>query len=338
VPAPISVDELLTRVALDDESLMGEPPVVVVDLSTGPAPGLELAAAASLRSLPAVIVGIGAVQPAGGRARVTDHVDLVNLVDVVDLVAGDEAMLAAALEQVAATPRAAVALALLLRGRAGRSLDEALVAESATYSLLQAGPEFARWRAGRPLRVRPPDPADAVLLSIEPGGLHVTLNRPHRHNAYSVSMRDGLVAALRVAAVDPELTVVLDGAGPSFSSGGDLDEFGSFPDPATSHLVRLTRSAARLLAQLGDRVEAHVHGACLGAGVELPAFCHRVVARADASFGLPELALGLIPGAGGTASLPPRIGRHRTMQLALTGERIDAPTARAWGLVDEVSA
>jgi enoyl-CoA hydratase/carnithine racemase len=79
-----------------------------------------------------------------------------------------------------------------------------------------------------------------------------------------------------------------------------------------------------------------VHGACVGAGVELPAFAARVVARADARFWLPELGLGLVPGAGGTVSLPRRIGRQRTAWLALSGRPIDARTALAWGLIDEV--
>ena len=83
-------------------------------------------------------------------------------------------------------------------------------------------------------------------------------------------------------------------------------------------------------------MEAHVHGACLGAGVELAAFAGRVVARREASFGLPEVPLGLVPGAGGTASLPPRIGRQRTAQLALTATPIDTALAIEWGLVDEI--
>ncbi len=87
---------------------------------------------------------------------------------------------------------------------------------------------------------------------------------------------------------------------------------------------------------MSGRVTAHLHGACIGAGIELPAFVGRVVADPDSRIQLPEIALGLIPGAGGTVSLPRRIGRQRTAWLGLTGARIDAPTALAWGLVDEV--
>ena len=124
--------------------------------------------------------------------------------------------------------------------------------------------------------------------------------------------------------------------GPSFSSGGELAEFGESGDPVRIPSRAPHAQRARLLAQLSERVEVHVHGTCMGAGVELPAFARRVIADAGTTFALPEVGFGLIPGAGGTASLPPRIGRQRTMQLALTGGTIDAPTALEWGLVDEL--
>jgi enoyl-CoA hydratase/carnithine racemase len=80
-----------------------------------------------------------------------------------------------------------------------------------------------------------------------------------------------------------------------------------------------------------------VQGACHGAGVELPAFAVRVVADPAATFTLPEIAMGLIPGAGGTVSITKRIGRHRTAWLAITGKALDAETALDWGLVDELA-
>jgi enoyl-CoA hydratase/carnithine racemase len=74
----------------------------------------------------------------------------------------------------------------------------------------------------------------------------------------------------------------------------------------------------------------------MGAGIEVPALAHHVVAAAGTVISLPELGLGLVPGAGGTASIPHRIGRQRTAALALSGVPIDAATALSWGLVDEV--
>jgi enoyl-CoA hydratase len=129
---------------------------------------------------------------------------------------------------------------------------------------------------------------------------------------------------------------VLSGRGPSFCSGGDLDEFGTLPDPASAHAIRSTRSPGRLLAACGDRVRARIHGPCIGAGIELPAFAPVVSAAPDTFVQLPEVAMGLVPGAGGTVSLPRRIGRQRTALLALSGVRVDAETALRWGLIDAI--
>jgi enoyl-CoA hydratase/carnithine racemase len=256
-----------------------------------------------------------------------------------DLTVDDESELAPVRAAAERCPLAAATLVQLLRH--GRTLDlhERLVAESLAYATLQGGPEFASWLAGRG-RSKPLAAADAppVRALREGPRLRLTLDRPGKHNAFDAQMRDALAEGLGLALADDSIEeVVLDGAGPSFCSGGDLDEFGSFPDPATAHAVRSARSPARLLALCAARARAEVHGACVGAGCELPAFCRHVRARADAFFQLPEVGMGLVPGAGGTASLPERIGRQRTAWLALSGRRIDARTALRWRLVDEIA-
>jgi enoyl-CoA hydratase/carnithine racemase len=81
-----------------------------------------------------------------------------------------------------------------------------------------------------------------------------------------------------------------------------------------------------------------VHGQVLGSGLEMAAYCGWVQAQPDAVLGLPELSLGLIPGAGGTVSITRRIGRWRTAYLVLSGRTIDPPTAMRWGLIDAVSS
>lgn len=215
-----------------------------------------------------------------------------------------------------------------------------VVAESLAYSTLQAGPEFAQWLRDRG-PVRMPEIPDPVRASRDGDVVRIAFNRPQRHNAFSTDARAALLEALTVAQLDPSVTgVVLSGAGPSFCSGGDLAEFGTFADPASAHLARTRYSPAlaldALAARLGRACRAEVHGRVMGSGLEMAAFCGWVSSRDDAVFGLPELALGLLPGAGGTVSVTRRIGRWRTAYLVLSGRTIDADTASAWGLVDEI--
>jgi enoyl-CoA hydratase/carnithine racemase len=83
-------------------------------------------------------------------------------------------------------------------------------------------------------------------------------------------------------------------------------------------------------------VTVFAHGACVGAGTEITAYAGTVVAAPDAFFALPEVRMGLVPGAGGSVSVPRRVGRWRAAWLMLTGDRLPAGTALRWGLVDEV--
>lgn len=260
-------------------------------------------------------------------------------------------------------PLASVATALLLRSVHRRSIPESLVAESTTYSMLQSGPEFREWCGEQRSKSSPSSPDDLVLVErsfaatmrspdhrspIVAGSngergdhLIITLNHPDRRNAYSTAMRSALADALEVACFDTDVTAVtLCGAGDNFSSGGDLSEFGTLSDPVTAHVSRLSSRVTFLLWSLRNRLGANlvcrVHGDNFGAGVELAAFAGRVEARSGATFTLPEVRMGLTPGSGGTTSLPARIGRQRTMFLAVTGRTIDVATAHAWGLVDDV--
>jgi hypothetical protein len=206
-----------------------------------------------------------------------------------------------------------------------RSIDPAgptrpgVITESLAYSTLQSGPEFARWLAERGPAAAPDIP-DPVQADRDGDRLHVRFNRPQRHNAFSTDMRAALLEALDVARLDRSITeVMLTGNGPSFCSGGDLAEFGTFADPASAHLARTRYSPALVLDEL-----------------KMAAYCGWVKAHPASVLGLPELSLGLIPGAGGTVSITRRIGRWRTAYLVLSGRTIDTATALRWGLVDEV--
>jgi len=299
-------------------------PAVVVDITDGSAPPDLNQILHRVRLLPYVLVGLG---PPDTPIR--------TLFDVV--IEPDAPGLADIAATVSANPRAAAALVVVLRGAEARSISDGLAVESAVYSTLQGGPEFEAWRAAHPIRIRRDETDATVRVTRDGNRLDVVLSRPHVHNAFNARMRDELLDALGIALADDSVReVVLAGDGPSFCSGGDLDEFGTFPDPATAHLVRLARSVGRVIASMSGRVVARLHGACMGSGIELPAFAGRVVAAPNTTIGLPELGMGLIPGAGGTASLTRRIGRHRTALLALTRTPIDASTALEWGLVDSI--
>jgi hypothetical protein len=213
-----------------------------------------------------------------------------------------------------------------------------VVTESLAYSTLQGGPEFARWLADRGAACMP-DIAAPVQTRRDGNTLRIAFNRPQRHNAFSTDARAALLEALTVAQLDSSVDeVVLTGNGPSFCSGGDLAEFGTFNDPASAHLARTRHSPAlaleALTTRLGTACRAEVHGQVLGSGLEMAAFCGQIVCAPDAVFGLPELSLGLIPGAGGTVSVTRRIGRWRTAYLVLSGVCIGVDTALNWGLAD----
>lgn len=338
LPVPDALD-LVTGTPEDLGPLAGRP-LLAVDLAGAAAD--EVARLTALAaSLPCVVVGVaekdaplaagdvllsGAATDPGPPWRwCPDGVD------------GDLAELAAAVDR---SPRAATVLVQLLRLGRGRPLDDGLTAESLAYATLQGGPEHRAWlasRTGRPRRSA--SSTEPVTIDRDGDTLFVVLRRPEVRNAVDTGVRDGLVAAFDLAAADDTITrVVWTGEGPDFCSGGDLDEFGTTPDPTTGHLVRSTRSPARALARCAatTRVEVHVQGACIGAGLELAALAHHVVAAPGARFRLPEVAMGLVPGAGGTATIPRRIGPELTAYLALTGTPLDTPTALAWSLVDEL--
>jgi enoyl-CoA hydratase/carnithine racemase len=254
-------------------------------------------------------------------------------VDVTD-VAGCLAELQTAIE---ASPLASVALTQLLRTSHDLSIAQALHAESLTYAMLQTSETFQRW-----LATRTSDPIftpneQAVEIELTGSLLRITLQRPTKRNALNVAMRDQLTQALELVEIDPSIDgALLTGAGSNFCAGGDLDEFGSTPSPAVGHHVRMLRSLPALMHRIADRTRVQVHGSCVGAGIELPAFSKSIIAHPDATFRLPEIAFGLVPGAGGTVSVTRRCGRHRTAWLALTGTTIDAEQALHWQLIDRI--
>jgi hypothetical protein len=329
------------RIGVDADGAVLAPLAVVDGDSAAACSAAEIeAAAAVLQSALAVVVVVGS---AGMPTAVADAADIVlepqrsdspgtgGAVAVADL----SAELRALAQVVQRFPTAALSLMLALRSSAEATVADALAIESSTYSMLLAGREFQAWLAGRG-PARPAGGSERVRVDRAGDTLTITLVRTDRRNAVDAAMRNALMDALAIAHWDDSLRVEIRAEGPSFSAGGDLDEFGRAADVATAHLVRLAASVGQSIHDLRERVTVSVHGACIGAGIELPAFAGRVIAAPGSYFQLPEVAMGLIPGAGGTVSITRRIGRQRTAWLALSGQKISAELALEWGLVDEI--
>ncbi|WP_260582924.1 enoyl-CoA hydratase/isomerase family protein [Sphingopyxis sp. PET50] len=234
-------------------------------------------------------------------------------------------------------PLAATIAAQVMRTTESLSLTDALTVESFAYSTLLGGGEFARWRAQPETGDAVPTPPDPVQVQRDDDRFVLTLNHPDNFNAMTAAMRDALYEALANALDDPSAPdVLLRGAGRCFSTGGDLPEFGTARDLAEAHAVRTLHSCARALDALGSRATVRLHGACVGSGIEVAAGAYHRIAAPDAWFQLPEVAMGLIPGAGGTATVARAIGRHRTLWMLLSGKRIGAAQALDWGLVHRI--
>jgi enoyl-CoA hydratase len=177
----------------------------------------------------------------------------------------------------------------------------------------------------------------AVLYAKRDGIAWVTLNRPDRYNAYNVAMRDDLYQVLSAVHEDPEVrAMVLAGAGPAFSTGGDVSEFGQAPSPLAARWIRFRRDVWGRLRSLAIPTVAAVHGFTVGGGLEMALLCDVAIAARDTRFCLPETGLGMIPGVAGTQTATRRLRLGWTLDLCITGRWIDAREALSIGLVAEV--
>jgi hypothetical protein len=156
----------------------------------------------------------------------------------------------------AARPFAAVTAAWLLRQTTTLEVREGLRSESAAYSMLLAGPEYA---VAGPPRASADGADDLVALRQSGDQLEVRLSRPGRRNAVSAAMRDGLSDVFALAVADPRLQVIPTGDGLEFSAGGDLNEFGTAPDPAIARLISAERNVSWLIHCCRSRVTVRLH-------------------------------------------------------------------------------
>ena len=177
--------------------------------------------------------------------------------------------------------------------------------------------------------------ADVLVDDPAPHVRRLTLNRPQALNALSMHVLTLIGEHLGRATDEEDIrAVVLTGGLDIFSAGADIKEFS---DRSPAAQIRGLRGRAwRRIAGFPKPMIAAVNGYALGGGLELALACDFIIAGAKAQFGLPEVRLGIIPGAGGTQRLPRSVGKSLAMKTILTAEFIDAGQALAAGLVAEV--
>jgi 3-hydroxyacyl-CoA dehydrogenase len=158
----------------------------------------------------------------------------------------------------------------------------------------------------------------------------ITVNNPPV-NALSQHVRQGLRDGVTQAVADPAVAAIaIVCAGRTFIAGADITEFGKPPKAPSLHEV------LELIEGSGKPVVAAVHGTALGGGLEVTLACHYRVGVKDARFGLPEVKLGLLPGAGGTQRLPRVVGVEKALSMMVSGDPIRADDALTFGLIDEI--
>ncbi len=168
-------------------------------------------------------------------------------------------------------------------------------------------------------------------LSVEDGIAVLTLDSPPV-NALSAAVRDGLHAGFSAAIADPGVgAIVLICAGRTFIAGADITEFGGAAKGASLHDVQ------QIMEDSLKPVVAAIHGTALGGGLEVALCAHYRIAVPSAKCGLPEVNLGLLPGAGGTQRLPRIVGAQKALEMMTSGEHVPAPASKAMGLVDELA-
>ena len=300
------------------------PSALILDLNGRCDASLSKALGAWLRQQPVPIIGFGKQVPSLLRGAC-------------DLLVSDEAELELIAEKISRHPKASAVTVQVLRASVGLSSLEALAVESMGYATLQAGEEYSQWlkaRAGMPAHKALGAP---VLMRRDGSNVSMTLNTPRNNNALSVPMRDALSESFKTVALDATIqSVTVSGAGANFCAGGDLSEFSSVEDVSCSHQIRMLRMPARYMIGSEHKYHFRLHGACIGAGIELACFAHRITARPGTYVRLPEVSMGLLPGAGGCVSIPSRIGRQQAARIMLSGADVSAEEALSIGLIDEI--
>src|SRR5690242_14586705 len=176
-------------------------------------------------------------------------------------------------------------------------------------------------------------PTTSPISTRKHGDVLIVLSNNPPVNALGAAVRQGLVGAIEQAEADESVkAVVIACEGQTFFAGADVSEFGTpkaFQQPMLPQVVDIIEACSK-------PVVAAIHGTALGGGLEVALACHYRVADPSAKLGVPEVKLGLLPGAGGTQRLPRVAGVEKALQMAATGTPISAREAYQVGLVDRL--
>jgi len=176
-----------------------------------------------------------------------------------------------------------------------------------------------------------------VELKLKDGIAGIFLNRPGKSNALNARLLEELLAVLKKVERSPGLrVVVLGGNGKNFCGGADLHDLSKLRKSTAGKFIRRIHACCDAVRKLPVPVVARLHGAVIGAGLELAASCDLRIAAEGTRFAMPEVRFG-IPSVVEAALLPRLVGAGRAAWLVLTGEPIDAKTALDWGLVEELA-
>jgi enoyl-CoA hydratase len=179
-----------------------------------------------------------------------------------------------------------------------------------------------------------------ILFEITEGIATITFNRPKALNALNNALLDEFSDALRKIEDDEEIRVlILTGSGEkAFVAGADITELATFGPLQAKVFAKKGQAVINKLQHLGIPVIAAVNGFALGGGSEMALACDFIYASGNATFGLPEITLGIIPGFGGTQRLPRLIGVNMAKEMIFTGKMVPAPQAKEYGLVNRICA
>lgn len=162
------------------------------------------------------------------------------------------------------------------------------------------------------------------------------LARPEARNALDLASRRALAEHLEAIAADPQIrATVVTGDRTAFAAGADLNLIAR-ASPMEMHRLDL-HALWRRVGEHPKPLVAAVNGPAYGAGFELALMCDLIVAGPASRFALPEIKVGIMPGAGGSQRLVRAVGKHRALRLLLTGDPIDGATAERWGLVSHLA-